>query len=81
MALDLCAGVLDVRLESAGIPALLLADASSSAEFVISAPRALEAEFPVLLPNHQRRSKWEFPQIGDPNRNLNSRILILGTPK
>jgi len=55
--LDVVVGVLDVRLESAGIPALLLADASSSAEFVISAPRALEASslglrigpFPQLL--------------------------------
>ncbi|CAE7305192.1 UGT80B1, partial [Symbiodinium pilosum] len=49
--------VLDVRLESASIAALLSADASSSAEFVITAPRDMEASrlglrigpFPQLL--------------------------------
>ena len=42
------AGVLDVRLESASIAAVLSADASSSAEFVITAPRDMEADVPFV---------------------------------
>ncbi|CAE7884307.1 unnamed protein product, partial [Symbiodinium microadriaticum] len=42
--LDVVVGVLDVRLESANIPAVLAADASSSADFVISTPRGMEAD-------------------------------------
>ncbi|CAE7443664.1 sapA [Symbiodinium natans] len=41
--LDIVVGVLDVRLESTNIPTMLAADASSSADFVISTPRGMEA--------------------------------------
>ena len=56
------AGVLDVRLEAAGIPTLLLADASSSAEFVISALRAMEAELPVYSSPTIKHARCKGPK-------------------